>query len=108
MHWVNKRLFVLSGANRPFYPTNDWRAKKMRPASASAFRNQVHTIQNWFTEWNDCERTIALYSLLRQMKPIHARFLSVVMEHTFRDESYRTQMFVDQANDKGKTIFHYI
>lgn len=81
---------------------HNWRATKMRPASASAFRNQVHQIQSWFTEWNDCERTIALYSLLRQMKPIHARFLSVVMDHTFRDEAYRTQMYEDQANDKGK------
>lgn len=80
-----------------------WRSK-MRPASANAFRSQVHAIQTWFTEWNECERTIALYSLLRQMTPIHARFLSVVMEHTFRDQAYRTQMYENQANDKGMIV----
>lgn len=77
-----------------------WRSK-MRPASGNAFRSQVQAVQKWFTEWNECERTIALYSLLRQMTPIHARFLSVVMEHTFRDQAYRTQMYEEQANDKG-------
>lgn len=71
----------------------------MRPANA--FRSQIHTMQKWFTEWNECERTIALYYLLRQMTPVHARFLSVVMEHHFRDHKYRTQMYEEQANDRG-------
>ncbi|XP_046847619.1 protein Smaug homolog 2-like isoform X2 [Xenia sp. Carnegie-2017] len=70
----------------------------MRPANA--FRSQIHTMQKWFTEWNECERTIALYYLLRQMTPVHARFLSVVMEHHFRDHKYRTQMYEEQANDR--------
>lgn len=94
------RHFVVLGTKTTSSHEIDWRSK-MRPASANAFRSQVHAIQTWFTEWNDCERTIALYSLLRQMTPIHARFLSVVMEHTFRDQAYRTQMYEDQANDKG-------
>jgi hypothetical protein len=98
------RSFGVLGTKTSASHEIDWRSK-MRPASANAFRSQVHAIQTWFTEWNECERTIALYSLLRQMTPIHARFLSVVMEHTFRDQAYRTQMYEDQANDKGTIIY---
>ncbi|XP_028409780.1 protein Smaug homolog 1-like isoform X2 [Dendronephthya gigantea] len=96
-------VYWMKGAKTSSSQEIVWRSK-MRPASANAFRSQVHAIQTWFTEWNECERTIALYSLLRQMTPIHARFLSVVMEHTFRDQAYRTQMYENQANDKDFLI----
>lgn len=103
--FVPNHFVVLGGKSTVSWHEIDRRAT-MKPASANVFRSQVHTIQTWFTEWNECERTIALYSLLRQMTPIHARFLSVVMEHTFRDQAYRTKMYEEQANDKGRNLFN--
>ena len=28
------------------------------------------------------------------------------MEHTFRDQAYRTQIYEDQANDKGTVVIY--
>ena len=73
----------------------------MKPAHHTLFRDQVSTLVEWFANWNDCEQTIALYTLLKRISTIQARFLSLILEHTFRDNSFEVQMMQRRANDKG-------
>ena len=74
----------------------------MKPAQHTLFRDQVSTLVEWFANWNECEQTIALYTLLKRISTIQARFLSLILEHTFRDDSREVQMMQWRANDKGK------
>ena len=76
-------------------------ASDMKPAHHTLFRDQVSTLVEWFANWNDCEQTIALYTLLKRISTIQARFLSLILEHTFRDNSLEVQMMQRRANDKG-------
>ena len=74
----------------------------MKPAQHTLFRDQVSTLVEWFANWNECEQTIALYTLLKRISTIQARFLSLILEHTFRDDSFEVQVMQRRANDKGK------
>ena len=77
-------------------------ASNMKPAHHTLFRDQVSTLVEWFANWNECEQTIALYTLLKRISTIQARFLSLILEHTFRDDSFEVQMMQQRANDKRK------
>ena len=77
-------------------------ASDMKPAHHTLFRDQVSTLVEWFANWNECEQTIALYTLLKRISTIQARFLSLILEHTFRDDSFEVQVMQRRANDKGK------
>lgn len=77
-------------------------ASDMKPAHHTLFRDQVSTLVEWFANWNECEQTIALYTLLKRISTIQAKFLSLILEHTFRDDSFEVQMMQRQANDKGR------
>ena len=71
----------------------------MKPAHI--FRDQVNTVAQWFDQWNDIEQTIACYSLLKRLGPTQARFLSLVLDYTFRDSAYEVQELEKEANSKG-------
>ena len=68
--------------------------------SFGGFRDQVDTIVNLFQSWNDCEQTIALYSLLRELTPIQKRFLSHCLEQGLQDNK-ELKARENQANDPG-------
>lgn len=74
------------------------RNEVMKPAHI--FRDQVNTVAQWFDQWNDIEQTIACYSLLKRLGPTQARFLSLVLDHTFRDSAYEVQVLEEEANGK--------
>lgn len=71
------------------------------------FREQVNTVAQWFDQWNDIEQTIACYSLLKRLGPTQARFLSLVLDHTFRDSAYEVQGLEEEANGKGFFVDSY-
>lgn len=79
----------------------------MKPAHHTLFRDQVSTLVEWFANWNECEQTIALYTLLKRISTIQAKFLSLILEHTFRDDSFEVQMMQRRANDKGSIYFEW-
>ncbi|PSN56961.1 hypothetical protein C0J52_10865 [Blattella germanica] len=64
------------------------------------FREQVNTISSWFDQWNECERTVALYSLIKRVTHVNARFLSLVLDQTIGD-SQELQLHEQQANNPG-------
>ncbi|XP_002170483.3 protein Smaug homolog 1 isoform X1 [Hydra vulgaris] len=74
------------------------RNEVMKPAHI--FRDQVNTVAQWFDQWNDIEQTIACYSLLKRIGHTQARFLSLVLEHTFRDTAYEVNILEREANGK--------
>merc|ERR1712168_322753 len=74
------------------------RTEVMKPSHI--FRDQVNRVAQWFDQWNDIEQTIACYSLLKRLGPTQARFLSLVLDYTFRDSAYEVEVFEKEANDK--------
>ena len=85
------------------------REEVMKPAHI--FRDQVNVVNGWFSNWNDIEQTIACYFLLKKLGPTQARFLSLVLEHTFRDSANDVWVLEQEANNKGKSqklFFSYL
>ncbi|XP_071786215.1 protein Smaug homolog 1-like [Asterias amurensis] len=70
----------------------------MKPAYL--FRDQVNALSVWFKEWNECEQTVALYSLIRRVSSTQARFLTLVLEQTLGDTD-DCQRLEQEANDLG-------
>nr|CAB3265852.1 protein Smaug homolog 2 [Phallusia mammillata] len=49
------------------------------------FSDQVEVLAAWFKNWNECEQTVALYSLLKRVKKCQAKFLARCLEHFLND-----------------------
>ncbi|CAK8679664.1 unnamed protein product [Clavelina lepadiformis] len=49
------------------------------------FRDQVEVLATWFKNWNECEQTVALCSLLKRVKKCQAKFLARCLEHFLND-----------------------
>ena len=70
--------------------------------SSNLFRDQVGTLTGWFRSWNECEQTVALYSLLLKVAPAQAKFLLQVLEHSVADCA-EVQQLECQANNSGES-----
>lgn len=68
--------------------------------STNIFRDQVDTFTNWFKAWSECEQTVALYSLLKKVKPIQGKFLAQVLEQGAAEFS-EIETLESEANDSG-------
>lgn len=66
--------------------------------SSHHFRDQLSVITGWFEQWNDCEQTVALYSLMKKLGPAHTRFLALVLEQNIA-ECVELQLQEQKAND---------
>lgn len=64
------------------------------------FYFQVSILSNWFKNWNECEQTVALYSLLKKVQKSQAKFLARCLEHGLRD-CHELGPIEEKANDAG-------
>ncbi len=73
----------------------------MKPGNA--FGDRARLLAEWFQDWNSCEQTIALYSLLSKVSATQARFLSLVLEHSLKNgcDSQELNRLEKQANNSG-------
>ncbi|GAB6022171.1 Protein Smaug 2 [Chamberlinius hualienensis] len=69
----------------------------MKMKASLMFRDQLSAINDWFEHWNECEQTVALYSLFKRLGSIQARFLGRVLEHSLM-ESQDFPLMEQQAN----------
>ena len=57
---------------------------------------------NWFLSWNPCEQTVALYSLLKRLPPIQAKFLfHVLQQGPSPTQDLDLNLLEQQANNPG-------
>ena len=72
----------------------------------NAFGDRARQLTEWFQDWNSCEQTIALYSLLSKVSAIQARFLSLVLEHSLKNgcDSQELTRLERQANNAGTQL----
>ena len=71
----------------------------------NGFGDRASRLAEWFQDWNSCEQTIALYSLLSKVSATQARFLSLVLEHSLKNgcDSQELSKLEMQANSSGKS-----
>ena len=69
--------------------------------STHQFRDQVNAVTTWFKTWNECEQTVALYSLLKKISVTQAKFLLQVLLQSVQD-STDIQSIEREANNPGK------
>lgn len=74
--------------------------------SSHHFRDQLSVITGWFEQWNDCEQTVALYSLMKKLGPAHTRFLALVLEQDVA-ECVELQLLEQKANDPSKYLANF-
>ena len=75
------------------------RLQSMFKGSSSFYRDQIYTITQWFGQWSDCEQTVALYTLLRQLSSRQARFI----EHLLQEQA-STDPSVDGQESKANNL----
>ncbi|XP_072164712.1 protein Smaug homolog 1-like [Diadema setosum] len=61
------------------------------------FRDQVNALWSCFKDWNECEQTLVLYSLLKGVSGTQAKFLSMVLEQAQAESDL--QHVEREAND---------
>lgn len=66
-----------NGNSNPHPPTNPSQSQNQNQnqASNALFCEQVTTVTNLFEKWNDCERTVVMYALLKRLRYPSLKFL---------------------------------
>jgi len=73
----------------------------MSHTTAMSFSDQIDLVDNIFSSWNDCEKVVALYCLLRKLPPVQTKFLAQVLDQFVSGFSPNDD-HEEQANNPGK------
>lgn len=66
--------------------------------SSNLFRDQVSYVTSLFENWSECEQTVALCTLFKQVTTTQCKFLAQVMNQTDCSE---VQHVEEEANNAG-------
>ncbi|KFB51118.1 AGAP006702-PA-like protein [Anopheles sinensis] len=66
------------------------------------FCEQVGTVTSLFEQWNDCERTVVLYALLKRVPFANLKFLQVSIDYNLA-QNYSTQSKLLQLETKANS-----
>ena len=67
--------------------------------SNNMFRDQMALVTEWFGHWNECEKTVALYWLLKRVSNTQCKFIAQVLDQMDCSE---LDSVVEEANDPSK------
>ncbi|XP_050091311.1 protein Smaug [Anopheles aquasalis] len=67
---------------------------------STMFCEQVGTVTSLFEQWNDCERTVVLYALLKRVPFVNLKFLQVSIDYNLA-QNYSTQSKLQQLEAKA-------
>ena len=70
--------------------------------SSHLFRDQVALVTQWFKSWNECEQTVALYSLLKKVTWAQNRFLLQVLQQSMQETTSENALKEQEANNPGE------
>ena len=73
----------------------------MFKSESSQFKEQLATVSQWFQQWTDCEQTIALCTLLKQLDSRQARFIEQLLQDLSSTDP-NLEDLEQQANSIGK------
>uniref|UniRef100_A0A182IR44 Protein Smaug n=1 Tax=Anopheles atroparvus TaxID=41427 RepID=A0A182IR44_ANOAO len=69
---------------------------------STMFCEQVGTVTSLFEQWNDCERTVVLYALLKRVPFANLKFLQVSIDYNLA-QNYSTQSKLQQLETKANS-----
>uniref|UniRef100_A0A182KF29 Protein Smaug n=1 Tax=Anopheles christyi TaxID=43041 RepID=A0A182KF29_9DIPT len=69
---------------------------------STMFCEQVGTVTSLFEQWNDCERTVVLYALLKRVPFVNLKFLQVSIDYNLA-QNYSTQVKLQQLETKANS-----
>uniref|UniRef100_A0A182MU59 Protein Smaug n=1 Tax=Anopheles culicifacies TaxID=139723 RepID=A0A182MU59_9DIPT len=69
---------------------------------STMFCEQVGTVTSLFEQWNDCERTVVLYALLKRVPFANLKFLQVSIDYNLA-QNYSTQAKLQQLETKANS-----
>ncbi|XP_039966690.1 protein Smaug isoform X1 [Bactrocera tryoni] len=83
-----------SGNGHNLFATNDDIHKRNDYSRNSpiTFGEQVTTVTSFFESWNNCERTVVMYALLKRLRYPNLKFLQYAIDHAL------TQSFSSETN----------
>ncbi|KAK3089916.1 hypothetical protein FSP39_007637 [Pinctada imbricata] len=64
--------------------------------SNNMFRDQMNMVTEWFENWNECEKTVALYWLLKRVSSTQCKFIAQVLEQM---DCTDLEGITEEAND---------
>lgn len=68
------------------------------------FKERISAINQWFEEWNSCEQTVALYSLIKKVNPVQAHFLANILNEVQKNGHPYIKTMEEDANSPGESV----
>jgi hypothetical protein len=87
-----KRKVILKKEAKMKYLTNS--SENTSSSVNTLFYEQVQQVTNIYDQWNDCERTVVIYTLLKRLPFSNLKFLIHSIEHQLRQNVTTPQQLV--------------
>lgn len=65
------------------------------------FSHQIQNMMEWCDVWTPCERTVAVFTLLRKLDPVEMKFISHILGQISLESGRAILTKEEQANNPG-------